>query len=377
MAVRRICYLIKKTKNSQQQLTNGKPELPPKDRVSMCGMPKRYAPLKYSTDKRRCDMKEIMLSIVIVFLFTVSYSQQNNETKIGYKKKTFTYKIVGQDSVRSDLYRVSNDTIVRPLIVWIHGGALIWGSSKSIPEEQLEFYLNAGYSVLSIDYRLAPETKLQEIVEDIKDAIIWVQNNHTQLQIDPKRIFVIGHSAGGYLSLMTGYILDNPPRAIVSFYGYGDIQSAWCNQPDSFYIKLGLVSKEKAFKLIRSSVISNASNKERFDLYLYCRQQGIWTNIVSGHNPMKEPEYFNRFCPTKNIHSNFPAVLLIHGDKDTDVPFKQSGLMDEALGLKNIDHQFIKMTGFGHAFDKMEGGLDNAQIRNAFSEVVKFLDKYK
>jgi acetyl esterase/lipase len=321
-------------------------------------------------------MKKVILFILLVFGFTYTYSQ-NNGTKIEYEKKTFSYKIIGQDSVSSDLYRISNDKLVRPIIIWIHGGALIWGSKNSLPKEQLEYYLNAGYSVLSIDYRLAPETKLHEIVEDIKDAIIWVQNNGTQLQIDPKRIFVIGHSAGGYLSLMTGYILDNPPRAIVSYYGYGDIQSEWCNQPDTFYIKLGLIPKEKAFKLIRSSVITNASQAERFDLYLYCRQQGIWTNIVSGHDPLKEPEYFDRFCPIKNISNSFPPVLLIHGDKDTDVPFKQSVSMDEALGLKNIDHQFIKMTGFGHAFDKLEEGLSNTQISNTFYEVIKFMDKYK
>jgi hypothetical protein len=51
--------------------------------------------------------------------------------------------------------------------------------------------------------------------------------------------------------------------------------------------------------------------------------------------------------------------------------------MDEALRLKNIDHQFIKMTGFGHAFDKLEGGLSNARISNTFYEVIKFVDKYK
>ena len=322
-------------------------------------------------------MKKIIFSIILVFLSTDFYSQQKNETKIEYEKKTFVYKTIGQDSIKSDFYRISNDKIVRPVIVWIHGGALIWGSSNSLPKEQLEFYLNAGYSVLSIDYRLAPETKLHEIIEDIKDAIIWVQNNDTQLQIDPKRIFVIGHSAGGYLALMTGYILDNPPRAIVSFYGYGDIQSEWCNQPDSFYINMGAVPKEKAFKLIRGSIITSASSDGRFDLYLYCRQQGIWTNIVSGHDPVKEPEYFDRFCPAKNINSSFPPVLLIHGDKDTDVPFKQSVLMDKALSLKNIDHQFIEMTGFGHAFDKMEGGLGNTQISNTFYEVIKFMDKYK
>jgi acetyl esterase/lipase len=314
--------------------------------------------------------------MVLAFIFTDFYSQ-DSKTKIEYEKQTFVYKIIGRDSIKSDFYRISNDKIVHPIIVWIHGGALMWGSSGSLPKEQLEFYLNAGYYVLSIDYRLAPETKLHEIIEDIKDAIIWVRNNDKQLQIDPKRLFVIGHSAGGYLALMTGYILDNPPRAIVSFYGYGNIQNEWCNQPDSFYMNLGIIPKEKAFKLIRSSVITSASHNERFDLYLYCRQQGVWTKMVSGFDPGKEPEYFDRFCPIKNINSSFPPVLLIHGDNDTDVPFKQSVLMDEALRLKNIDHQFIRMTGLGHAFDKLEGGLDNAQISNTFYEVIKFMDKYK
>ena len=321
--------------------------------------------------------KNLIAPIVFVILCTDSYSQQNTETKTGYEKKTFVYKIIGQDSIRSDFYMISHDTIVRPLIVWIHGGAFIWGSRNSLPKEQLELYLHAGYSVVSIDYRLAPETKLHEITEDVKDAIIWAQNNSTQLHIDPKRIFVIGHYAGGYLALMSGDILTTPPCAIVSFYGYSDIQSEWCNQPDSFYIHLGVVPREKAYQSIHSSVITQASSEERFDFYVYCRQQGIWTNIVSGHDPAKEPEYFDRYCPIKNIHSNFPPVLLIHGDKDTDVPFQQSVFMDKALGIKNIDHQFIKMAGFGHAFDKLDRGFGNAQIRNAFYEVVKFLDKYK
>jgi acetyl esterase/lipase len=329
-----------------------------------------------SNHKNTYNMKKLIFSIVFVLLCADFYSQ-TYESKMEYEKKTFVYKIIEQDSIKSDFYRTSNDKTVRPIIVWIHGGALIWGSSNSLPKEQLEFYLNAGYSLLSVDYRLAPETKLYDIIEDIKDAILWVRNNAAQLQIDPQRIFVIGHSAGGYLALMTGYILDNPPRAIISFYGYGDIQSEWCNQPSSFYINYGLVSKEKAFKLIRSSTLTRASNNERFDLYLYCRQQGIWTNVVSSHDPVKEQEYFDRFCPIKNISSSFPPVLLIHGDKDTDVPFEQSVLMDEALSHKNIDHQFIKMAGFDHAFDKLKGGLSNSIISNTFYEVLKFMNKYK
>ena len=319
-------------------------------------------------------MKKITFIIFLVFAHCFS---QTSASQLSCDKKTFTYKIAGQDSIKSDFYQISNDQIIRPLIVWIHGGALIWGSRASLPEEQLEFYLNAGYSVLSIDYRLAPETKLAEIVTDVKDAIVWAQNHNTELKIDQNRLFVIGHSAGAYLALMTGYMLEHPPRAIVSFYGYGDIQSSWSNQPDSSYLKWDSVSKEKALNQIHSVPITNASSKERFSLYLYSRQQGSWAQMISGRNPLQEPTYFDPFCPVKNINSHFPPVLLIHGDKDTDVPFEQSVLLDQALSAKNIDHRFIKMTGFDHAFDKSEGGLGNAQISDAFQAVVRFMDKQK
>ena len=99
--------------------------------------------------------------------------------------------------------------------------------------------------------------------------------------------------------------------------------------------------------------------------------------MISGRNPLQEPEYFDPFCPVKNINRHFPPVLLIHGDKDTDVPFEQSVLMDDALSAKNIDHQFIRMTGSDHAFDKFEGGFGNAQINDAFHAVVQFMDKQK
>jgi predicted esterase len=57
------------------------------------------------------------------------------------------------------------------------------------------------------------------------------------LKIDSNNIFVIGHSGGAYLALMSGYFLENPPKAIVTFYGYGEIQSEWYNKPDSFYLR--------------------------------------------------------------------------------------------------------------------------------------------
>ncbi len=58
--------------------------------------------------------------------------------------------------------------------MWIHGGALIMGSREGLPAYQLERYLAAGLTVVSIDYRLAPETKMPAIIEDVRDAYAWI-----------------------------------------------------------------------------------------------------------------------------------------------------------------------------------------------------------
>jgi acetyl esterase/lipase len=321
-------------------------------------------------------MLKIIFSIAAAFIFSTCFCQVS-KSKADYETKTIVYKVIGQDSIRADFFRTTTDNKLHPVIVYLHGGALIFGSKNDLSNEQREFYLNAGYSVFAVDYRLAPETKLSSILEDVRDAIVWVQKNHKELHVDPKNIFVVGHSAGGYLALTTGYMLSTPPRGIISFYGYGDLKGKWYNEPSSHYLEQGKIPEEKAMKLISPSVISSASYSQRFDLYLYTRQQGIWPSFVSGHDISKEPDYFDQFSPVLNVSSNYPPVLLIHGDKDTDVPFEQSVLMDKILSEKKINHKFIKMAGFNHVFDYAEGGLSNPKIKKAFDEVIKFMNKHK
>ncbi len=115
--------------------------------------------------------------------------------------------------------------------------------------EQVELYLTAGYTVVSIDYRLAPETKLQAIFEDVRDAYDWVISQGPELfNVDPDRLAVIGHSAGGYLTLMAGFLFHPRPKALVSFYGYGDILGDWYSRPDPYYNLEPALAPETACK---------------------------------------------------------------------------------------------------------------------------------
>ncbi len=204
---------------------------------------------------------------------------------------TFTYKTAGECQIKADVYQPPED--IKPLgsLVYIHGGCLIYGSRKDINPSQTELYLKAGYTVISIDYRLAPETKLPGIITDLQDAFQWIVNSGSGMfTVEPDRIAVIGHSAGGYLALMAGFCVVPRPKAIVSFYGYGDIVGDWYSKPDPFYCQQPAVSEGSIVRNERGPVISEPYEGRGMDyFYLYCRQNGLWPLEVGGHDPKKNP----------------------------------------------------------------------------------------
>ncbi len=287
--------------------------------------------------------------------------------------KTFTYKTAGECQIRADVYRLPGDE-VRPGIFWIHGGALIMGSRTGINPVQLERYLAAGYVVVSIDYRLAPEVKLPAILDDLRDAWAWTgAKAATEFRIDPSRIAVVGHSAGGYLTLMSGFALQPRPRALVSFYGYGDIAGDWYSRPDPFYSKMPAVPKEEAYRVVGGRVVSeSAGGDQRGRFYLYSRQNGLWPLAVAGLDPHQNPKAFDPFCPERNVTGQYPPALLLHGDNDTDVPYEQSVRMARELERRGVEHQLITIPGGPHGFDR---NLRDPVVAASFDQVLEFLGR--
>jgi len=288
-------------------------------------------------------------------------------------KLTHTYKVVNGHQVKADVYGDFAGG-PRPAIVWIHGGALIMGHRDNLRPYQRDVYLNAGYQVVSIDYRLAPETKLPAIIEDIEDAFRWVRAAGPKLfSADAERIAAVGHSAGGYLTLMAGARVRPRVQALVSFYGYGDIVGDWYSRPDPCYCQQPMVSPEEAWASVGTTVISGTHENERRDrFYLYCRQQGRWPQEVMGHDPHAKPEAFVPFCPVRNVTADYPPTMLLHGDRDTDVPYQQSVMMAEALAKAGVPHELVTIPGGEHGFDANEGAL----VSDAFQRVSAFLRRY-
>jgi acetyl esterase/lipase len=161
--------------------------------------------------------------------------------------------------------------------------------------------------------------------------------------------------------MMAGFRVEPRPRALVSFWGYGDIAGKWYSQPDAFYRQQPLVTEDEADK------------SGGMKLYLYCRQQGLWPKVLTSHDPNAEPRAFDPFCPVRNVTPEYPPTMLIHGTKDTDVPYELSVQMAKELAAKGVTHEFITIPDGGHGFDRR-----NADIAaRTYRQVVEFLNKHR
>lgn len=96
-----------------------------------------------------------------------------------------------------DLYLPENSAGF-PTLIWFHGGGLTQGK-RYMPDLK-----SKGYGLVSVSYRLSPKADLPAFIEDAAAATAWVIQHIAQYGGDPQKVFIGGHSAGGYLAAMVG-----------------------------------------------------------------------------------------------------------------------------------------------------------------------------
>ena len=103
-----------------------------------------------------------------------------------------------RERCRLDVYHPKNEKDF-PTVVWFHGGGLKAGK-RSVPKA----LQGKGIAVVAVNYRLHPKVKAPAYIEDAAAAVAWTFKNIETYGGSPKRIYVSGHSAGGYLTSMVG-----------------------------------------------------------------------------------------------------------------------------------------------------------------------------
>jgi acetyl esterase/lipase len=315
-----------------------------------------------------------LLFVFVTILSTAVSNWAADEPR--FAKTTAVYKTVGETKIEVDIHR-ADDATVRPVVVWLHGGALIIGSRLSPPQQLLDLCKKDGFALVSFDYRLAPEVKLPDIIDDLEDAFRWLRDQGAKkYTLDGERIVVAGGSAGGYLTMMAGIRIKPSPRALVAYWGYGDVDGDWYTKPSDFYRKeVPLVGKEDAYKAVGGKVLTGADGdqgKARVRFYHYLRQNGLWTREVTGFDPQTDRKKLDPFCPVRNITPEYPPILMIHGTEDDDVPHELSAAMAKELARHKVAHELFTVEGAGHGL----AGGDRKLIDDANAKAIDFIRKH-
>ena len=190
-----------------------------------------------------------------------------------------------------------------PTIVWFHGGGLE-GGGKHVPE----MFMNQGFAVVAVNYRLSPKAQNPAYTEDAAAAVAWAYKHIEEYGGSPRRVFVTGHSAGGYLTLMVG--LD---KSYLQEYGV---------DADSIAAYLPISGQTVTHFTIR---------KER------SLPEGI--------------PVIDQYAPCNKARKDTPPFVLITGDRNLEMAdrYEENALL--ASVLKNIGNKKVslyELQGFDH-----------------------------
>ena len=139
--------------------------------------------------------RSYFLILALLLCTTIARAQYNQVNDIPYRDAAEGY---AQERCKLDVYYPTNETDA-PVVVWFHGGG-IEGGEKHI-DPQLK---NCGLVVVAANYRLLPKAPIDDILDDAAAAVAWTYKNIAKYNGSKHKIFVAGHSAGGYLLDMIG-----------------------------------------------------------------------------------------------------------------------------------------------------------------------------
>ena len=298
-------------------------------------------------------MKKLFLVLAVISLSVGSVFAQHKTTpsllEIGdryWMQPDVVYGSANNTPLKLDIWYPRDNPNPTTTVVYIHGGGWIFGSKEGAVYQLLP-YLERGWRVVNVEYRMAGNSLAPGSVEDTRCALRWIYRNAAQWKFDTSKIILTGHSAGGHLSLITGMLpdgtaLDNrcyadaksgdvPMKvaAIVNWYGISDVND-----------------------LIKGPNVKNYA--------------AMWMGSLSNAEDVAKS-----VSPLTYVRTGLPPIISIHGDNDSVVPYSHSTRLHEALKKTNNIERLVTIEGGDH------GMFTKEQYTKGFDEIWKFLSENK
>ena len=255
-----------------------------------------------------------------------------------------TYASASGTDLKLDVYTRPGYTGPQPVLIFIHGGGWVYGTKEMNALAALP-YMQLGFAVVNIEYRLAETALAPAAVEDSMCALQWVGRYARQYNFDLSKVVVAGESAGGQLALSLGLMsADSPYRN----------QCAWKDKSSGPTPKVAAVINWFGISDINDLLAGP-------NLRTYAVS---WFGSMTGRDDLAR-----RLSPLTYVRSGatLPPVLTIHGDADPVVPYQQSVRLHQALDAAGVHNRLLTIPGGGH------GNFNDEQDLQAFQAVREFL----
>jgi acetyl esterase/lipase len=225
----------------------------------------------------------------------------------------------------------------RPAILFIHGGGWVGGRKENVVANFCLPFLQKGFVVANVEYRLAKSALAPAAVTDVLKAAEWFHKNADKYGVDPRKIVVSGDSAGGHLALMVGFTPrgaklgpESKVAAVVNFYGITDVMD----------VLEGPNMKQYAVGWLPDSVPDRR-------------------------------ELARRVSPQNYVRKKLPPSLTIHGGEDPTVPYEHGVVMVKMMRDIGNDAELYSVPKGKHG-DFLKDPVEGPQVWTA---IFQFLER--
>ena len=230
-----------------------------------------------------------------------------------------TYVTENNTELKLDVYSRRDVQTPQPTLIFMHGGFWVAGSKDSQTLNILP-WLEKGWNVVVVGYRLGGVAPAPAAVVDTFCALRWAGTNAAMYNIDANKIVASGQSAGGHLALTLGMMSEQgydkncPPgttpkvAAVINWFGVTDVADV-------------IAGPNK-----NATPLRWFGNMAEADAVALAKQ----------------------LSPMSHVRNDLPPILTIQGDADMVVPYAHGIALDTALDNTNVNHEHLTIPGGGH-----------------------------
>jgi acetyl esterase/lipase len=260
------------------------------------------------------------------------------------------YRQASGTDLKADIYTPAGAKSPTPTIITMHGGGWVEGARSYVTLDLLP-YLERGFSVVNISYRLGRVAQAPAAVEDCRCALRWVVDNAARYHFDAQRLIVMGWSAGGHLALTTGLL---PVSA-------GFDSTCPTSDPDRW--ANGTQSEVRVAAIVNWFGITDVADLlDGPDAKHYAAE---WLGSRADRVDLAR-----RVSPLQYVRAGAPPVLTIHGDKDPYVPYSHAVRLHEALDKAKVPNRLVTVKGGGH------GDFNRSQMSDVYAAIFAFFEEH-